>query len=132
PAAAPKPATAPARSASVAPTPPTLTPELMVPVAETFPDLLATLEKARPTLGRLIRENLVTGNLSQDGVRVVLRPPSDRERAVIDDPLERSSLGQLHGSPGAWQIEYQSVQKGPTDQNLQNLLEAFDGNEETP
>jgi len=134
-AVAPKPKANPAlspRAELKAETPPAPKSASTVAIAETFPDLLALLETSRPTLGRLIRENLVRGSLEKDGVRVMLRPPSDRERAVIDDPLERASLAQLPGTPGPWQIDYQVMEKGPADPNLQNLLEAFDGNEETP
>jgi DNA polymerase-3 subunit gamma/tau len=100
--------------------------------ATRFEDLLAGLAAQRPTLAAIVKSNLVTARLEPAEVVVELQEPAPRDRAILDDPVEKAALARLAGSPGPWRFEYLRAAPVASDSIGQRLLESFGGREEDP
>ena len=94
--------------------------------------LLAEVERRRPTLGELLRSLFVSGEVHTDRVELVLRPAQDRDRELLEDPVELTALAGMAGCPGPWRIRFESADRGPDDQVGSRLIDTFGGQEETP
>ncbi len=137
--AAPPPVAAPA-SAAAAPAAPAApdaerssrTTEPVPAAASDFASLLARLRERRPTLAECLERNLLTGRVESDRVVVELRPPSEGDRAMLEDPVERGALERVPGSPGPWELCFLEDSSGPPDPVVQSLLDTFGGQEESP
>ena len=95
-------------------------------------DLLERVTKARPTLGAVIQQNLLSADVGGDGVHLVLREVTGPDKDMLTDPHELSFLGKLPGSPGPWQIDFRDRMETPSDPMAGKLKEAFGGSEEVP
>ncbi len=100
--------------------------------AARFEDLLAGLAAKRPTLAAIVQHNLVSARLAPTEVVVELQEPAPRDRAILDDPVEKAALARLAGSPGPWRFEYVRAAPVASDSIGQRLLESFGGREEEP
>jgi hypothetical protein len=71
-------------------------------------DLIRAAEAGRPTLGAILRENLIAGEVAEaEGeVRLVLRPLSEDDGVILEDPPSLAWLAGLPGSPGRWRVTY--------------------------
>jgi len=100
-------------------------------------ELLALLEKVRqkrPTLGNVLKENLLHGRVGPRSVEITLKPLPDRDRSMLEDPVELRFLEQLPQSPGPWRIRFEEdTASGRTGDRLgQELQKTFGGGEELP
>jgi len=105
------------------------------PVAEErLLDLLETVSRRRPTLGNVLKENLLCGRVGPRSVEITLKPLPDRDRSMVEDPLELRFLEQLPQSPGAWKIRFEEeAPSGRTGNPLgRELQQTFGGGEELP
>ncbi|MFQ5748164.1 MAG: DNA polymerase III subunit gamma/tau [Planctomycetota bacterium] len=96
--------------------------------------LLETVRRKRPTLGVVLKENLLRGRVGPGSVEISLKPLPARDRNMIEDPLELRFLEQLPQSPGPWKIRFEEeASSGRTGDRLgQELQKTFGGGEELP
>ncbi|MFK5955270.1 MAG: DNA polymerase III subunit gamma/tau [Planctomycetota bacterium] len=136
PKSAPAPAPATPEPASVASTQAVAAPQAIAPpqvgAIQDFESLLQRLERERPTFGNIVRTNLVEGKIVNGEVHVVLFLVVERDRDLLEDPIELKALARLPWSPGAWRITFEEGEKAVDDPIVENLLSSFDGQEETP
>ena len=134
------PATTPAPVPVAQPVAPVATPALE-PVTPTPPSsvvlrdieaLLQRLENERPTLAAVVRRNYVAGVLEGDTVLITLYPLEQRDRNLVEDPVELKALARLAWSPGPWRFTYDTGVSPEQDPVVDSLLESFGGQEETP
>ncbi len=73
-------------------------------------DLIRAAEAGRPTLGAILRENLIAGEVdeAEGEVRLVLRPLSEDDGVILEDPPSLRWLAALPGSPGPWRVTYRT------------------------
>ncbi|RMH02087.1 MAG: DNA polymerase III subunit gamma/tau [Planctomycetota bacterium] len=100
--------------------------------ASRLDELLARAEAGRPTLGRILRRNLLEGEVAGDHVRLLLKPLAEEDRAVVEDPPSLAYLAGLEGSPGAWRIDYRREEPAPPDPVGERLRDLFGAREELP
>lgn len=100
-------------------------------VAPAFDALLAALDRSRPALAEALRRHLLGHEVCADRVEVELREPPERDRAMLEDPVELAALARLPGSPGPWRLRWARPGRDADDLG-QMLLETFDGREEEP
>jgi len=136
PKSAPAPAPATPEPASVTSTQAVAAPQAIAPpqvgAIQDFESLLQRLERERPTFGNIVRTNLVEGKIVNGEVHVVLFLVVERDRDLLEDPIELKALARLPWSPGAWRITFEEGEKAVDDPIVENLLSSFDGQEETP
>ncbi|MCP4094443.1 MAG: DNA polymerase III subunit gamma/tau [Planctomycetes bacterium] len=136
PAAVPQ-ASAPAPAATSAPAP-TQAPAATTPAAPSsvvlrdIEALLQRLENERPTLAAVVRRNYVAGVLEGDTVVITLYPLEQRDRNLVEDPIELKALARLAWSPGPWRFTYDTGASVEQDPVVDSLLESFGGQEEMP
>jgi len=93
--------------------------------------LLAQVREHRPALGKVLTEQMVEGKVHAEGVDLVLHPIGERERRMVEDPIELTFLRELAGCPGRWNIRYfEAVKKNDPLGDV--LKESFGGVEELP
>ncbi|HEX9793962.1 MAG TPA: DNA polymerase III subunit gamma/tau [Planctomycetota bacterium] len=129
--AAPRSKTAPKPAASAA-TATVATATASAPQTVTLETLMTAAERGRPTLGRTLRDHLIEGTVAGAAVDLLLRPPRERDLAMLEDPVELAYLRDLPGSPGPWRIRFAVQTARPPDPIGDRLREAFGGTEETP
>lgn len=135
PASAPTPPTPAARPAAPPPTPAaevSAAPAVASPVLRNVEALLKRLESERPTFANVVRRNFVSGTVEGDQVLITLYPLEQRDRNLIEDPIELKALARLAWSPGPWQFNYDTGVEVHKDPVVDSLLESFGGQEETP
>jgi DNA polymerase-3 subunit gamma/tau len=120
------PAPSPAAAAPVTPAPPSSV------VLRDIEALLQRLENERPTLAAVVRRNYVGGVLEGDTVVITLYPLEQRDRNLVEDPVELKALARLAWSPGPWRFTYDTGVSPEQDPVVDSLLESFGGQEETP
>ncbi|TAH34968.1 MAG: DNA polymerase III subunit gamma/tau [Planctomycetota bacterium] len=123
--------TAPVPAAAVAPAPAPAAAPAAPADRGRLARLLEEVGKSRPTLGAVLRSNLVEGQVEERGVRLTLRPLEARDRSMLEDPVERAFLRDLPGSPGEWSIAYAGAERR-SDGVGERLREFFGGVEESP
>jgi DNA polymerase-3 subunit gamma/tau len=102
------------------------------PVLRNVEALLKRLESERPTFANVVRRNFVAGIVEGDQVKITLYPLEQRDRNLIEDPIELKALARLTWSPGPWQFSYDTGTEVHKDPVVDSLLESFGGQEETP
>jgi len=146
-AVAPAPAAPPTSPVAVA-TPPAVAPvspaqpqaepqpeQSAAPASKTIRDveaLLKRLESERPTLASVVRRNFVSGVVEGDTVIITLFPLEQRDRNLVEDPVELKALARLVWSPGPWRFTYDTGAEVESDPVVDSLLDSFGGQEETP
>ena len=125
---------APISSAPVAQPTVKASPAAMVatPVLRNVEALLKRLESERPTFANVVRRNFVAGVVEGEKVLITLYPLEQRDRNLIEDPVELKALARLAWSPGPWQFNYDTGTEVHKDPVVDGLLESFGGQEETP
>jgi DNA polymerase-3 subunit gamma/tau len=123
PEAAPSPAVAPATE---------VTPD---PVAEqapplTFNQMLDQLSKARPTIASIIKNYLVSSDVTASEVVVILRQAHGADLSVLEDPVEQHALRELSFSPLPWRLEFKVPPKVTVNPTVESLVQEFDGQHE--
>lgn len=121
-----------APASSAAPTPAPAAEPAPAPAVADLATLLAEASRQRPTLGALLGELHVSGEVSAHGVALLLREPGPRDRAMLEDSFELAALAKLPGSPGPWTLTIEVPKVGPDDPIGARLIESFGGQEETP
>lgn len=133
--AVPAPAPPVATVAAPAPEPASATVTPSAPSSVVLRDieaLLQRLEHERPTLAAVVRRNYVRGALQGDTVIITLYPLEQRDRNLVEDPVELKALARLAWSPGPWRFTYDTGVSLEQDPVVDSLLESFGGQEETP
>jgi DNA polymerase-3 subunit gamma/tau len=120
---APSPAVAPATE---------VTPD---PVAEqapplTFNQMLDQLSKARPTIASIIKNYLVSSDVTASEVVVILRQAHGADLSVLEDPVEQHALRELSFSPLPWRLEFKVPPKVTVNPTVESLVQEFDGQHE--
>jgi DNA polymerase-3 subunit gamma/tau len=141
-------ATAPATRKAVAPAISVVTPEVVPapaaapvtevisePVAEqvpplTFSQMLDQLSKARPTIASIIKNYLVSSDVTESEVVVILRQAHGADLSVLEDPVEQHALRELSFSPLPWRLEFKVPPKVTVNPTVESLVQEFDGQHE--
>ncbi len=119
-----------APSSPSVPSAPSRDPAPPSPAVDIGPLLDRVLQEQR-TLGQILRSFLIEARVGEDGVSLLLRRPSPRDRAVLEDPATSRFLRELPGSPGPWEIRFQEAPVA-SDPLGERLRQTFDGMEEVP
>lgn len=121
----------PVPSALAVPAPPPPAPAPPAVPAPSLAALLAEVRQRRPTMAAVLAEHLLEGRVEADGVWLKLRPLPARDKAMLEDPVERAFLRGLPGSPGEWRFDDAPAAK-PADPVGERLAQLFGGVEEVP
>ena len=140
------PAAAPAARKVITPAAPVVTPEVASatevtsepvaePVAEqapplTFNQMLDQLSKSRPTIASIIKNYLVSSDVTASEVVVILRQAHGADLSVLEDPVEQHALRELSFSPLPWRLEFKVPPKVTVNPTVESLVQEFDGQHE--
>jgi DNA polymerase-3 subunit gamma/tau len=142
------PAAAPAARKAIAPAAPVITPAVapapaVAPVAEVKPEpvaeqtpalnfnqMLEQLGKVRPTLASIIKNYLVSSDITASEVVVTLRQAHGADLSVLEDPVEQHALRELSFSPLPWRLAFKVPPKVTVNPTVESLVQEFDGQHE--
>ena len=136
------PAAAPAARKVITPAAPVVTPEVAPatevtsePVAKqapplTFNQMLDQLSKSRPTIASIIKNYLVSSDVTASEVVVILRQAHGADLSVLEDPVEQHALRELSFSPLPWRLEFKVPPKVTVNPTVESLVQEFDGQHE--
>ncbi len=105
------------------------------PVAEqtsalSFNQMLEKLGKVRPTLASIIKNYLVSSDITASEVVVTLRQAHGSDLSVLEDPVEQHALRELSFSPVPWRLAFKVPPKVTVNPTVESLVQEFDGQHE--
>lgn len=92
--------------------------------------LLQDAAKSQPSLGKLLSDRLLRGELTTTGVIIELGRLNQGDRQVVEDPASLAFLAKLPGSPGPWTIKIEEAPEVVADPVGDSLKNLFGGTEE--